>query len=106
MNCQTRIFPDSRREHALTDPPLTATSGRLWPASMGVRLRDVPPSGLTFSAEEYKRHKGIYFPIMKLHQFGPNYIEDGIMYAHVRVCLIEEDGDAATCERTTSTPKR
>jgi len=30
---------------------------------------------------------------MKLHEFGPKYIEDGIMYAHVRVCLIEEDGE-------------
>jgi hypothetical protein len=31
---------------------------------------------------------------------------DGIMYAHVRVCLIEEDGDVATCERVRRTPKR
>jgi len=27
--------------------------------------------------------------------------EDGILYAHVRVCLIEEGGDPATCEGTT-----
>jgi hypothetical protein len=73
---------------------------------MGVKLRDVPPNGLTFSADEYKGHKAVYFPIMKLRQFGPNYIEDGILYAHVRVCLIEEGGDAATCEGTTRIPKR
>ena len=97
-NCQTSIYSDGRREHTRRDPSLTAMSGRLWPQSMGVRLRDVPPSGLTFSTDEYNRHKAIYFPIMKLRQFGPNYIEDGILYAHVRVCLIEEGGDPATCE--------
>jgi hypothetical protein len=106
MNCETSLYPDGRREHRWTDPHLTAMSGRLWPASMGVRLRDVPASGRTFSADEYKAHKAIYFPIMKRHEFGPNYIEDGIMYAHVRVCLIEEDGDVATCERVRRTPKR
>jgi hypothetical protein len=100
-NCQTSIYSDGRREHTRRDPSLTAMSGRLWPQSMGVRLRDVPPSGLTFSTDEYNRHKAIYFPIMKLRQFGPNYIEDGILYAHVRVCLIEEGGDPATCEGTT-----
>jgi hypothetical protein len=68
---------------------------------MGVKLRDVPPSGLTFSTDEYNRHKAIYFPIMKLRRCGPNFIEDGILYAHVRVCLIEEGGDPATCEGTT-----
>ena len=52
-------------------------SGRLWPQSMGVKLRDVPPNGLTFSMDEYARHKSIYFPIMTLR--GPNYIEDGIL---------------------------
>jgi hypothetical protein len=100
-NCQTSFYPDGRREHTRRDPSLTAMSGRLWPQSMGVRLRDVPPSGLTFSTDEYNRHKAIYFPIMKLRQFGPNYIEDGVLYAHVRVCLIEEGGDPATCEGTT-----
>jgi hypothetical protein len=43
---------------------------------------------------------------MKLRQFGPNFIEDGILYAHVRVCLIDAGGDAATCEGPTSNPKR
>jgi hypothetical protein len=76
-------------------------SGRLWPQAMGVRLRDVPPNGLTFSRDEYNRHKAIYDPILKFRGFGSNYIEDGILYAHVRVCLIEEGGDAATCEGTT-----
>jgi len=89
-NCQTSIHPDGRREHTLRDPLLTERSGRLWPQSMGVKLRDVPPSGLTFSTDEYTRHKAIYFPIMKRRRFGPNFIEDGILYAHVRVCLIEE----------------
>jgi hypothetical protein len=101
-NCQTSIYSDGRREHTRRDPGLTAISGRLWPQSMGVKLRDVPPNGLTFSMDEYNRHKAIYFPIMKSHQFGPNYIEDGILYPHVRVCLIEEGGDPATCEGTTS----
>lgn len=100
-NCQMTIYADGRREHTRWDPPLTVTSGRLWPRSMGVKLRDVPPSGLTFSTDEYNRHKAIYLPIMKLRQSGPNYIEDGILYAHVRVCLIEEGGDPATCEGTT-----
>jgi hypothetical protein len=98
INCQAITYADGRREHTRTDPPVTAISGRLWPASMGVRLHDVPPGGLTFSEEEYKRHQAIYFPIMKLHEFGPNFIEDGIMYSHVRVCLVEQDGDDATCE--------
>jgi hypothetical protein len=101
VNCQTSIYPDSRRESVRRDPSLTAMSGRLWPRSMGVRLRDVPSSGLTFSTEEYNRHKAIYFPIMKLRSFGPNYIEDGVLYAHVRVCLIDDGGDPATCEGTT-----
>jgi hypothetical protein len=104
-NCQTSIYPNGRREHTWRDPSLTAMSGRLWPQSMGVKLRDVPPSGLTFSTDEYDRHKAIYFPIMKLRRFGPNYVEDGILYAHVRVCLIEERGDPATCEGTTRIPK-
>jgi hypothetical protein len=43
---------------------------------------------------------------MKSRQFGPNYIEDGILYAHVRVCLIEEGGDQAWCGGTTGIPKR
>jgi hypothetical protein len=80
-NCQTSIYSDGRLEHTRRDPSLTAMSGRLWPQNMGVRLRDVPPSGLTFSTDEYNRHKAIYFAIMKLRQFGPNYIEDGILYA-------------------------
>jgi hypothetical protein len=100
-NCQTSIYPDGRREPTRRDPSLTFMSGRLWPQSMGVRLRDVPPSGLTFSTDEYNGHKAVYFPIMKLRQFGPTYIDDGILYAHVRVCLIEEGGDPATCEGTT-----
>jgi hypothetical protein len=99
-NCQTSIYSDGRLEHTRRDPSLTAMSGRLWPQNMGVRLRDVPPSGLTFSTDEYNRHKAIYFAIMKLRQFGPNYIEDGILDAHVRVCLIAEGGDPATCEGT------
>jgi hypothetical protein len=100
-NCQTSIYPDGRREYTRRDPSLTAMSGRLWPQSMGVKLRDVSPSGLTFSVDEYNRHKAIYFPIMKGRRFGPNYIEDGILYAHVRVCLIEDGDDPATCEGTT-----
>jgi hypothetical protein len=60
-NCQTSIYPESRREHRRRDPSLTAMSGRLWPQSMGVKLRDVPPSGLTFSTDENNRHKAIYF---------------------------------------------
>ena len=71
-NCQTSIYPDGRREHTRRDPSLTAMSGRLWPQSMGVKLRDVPPSGLTFSTDEYNRHKAIYFPIMKSRRSGPN----------------------------------
>ena len=43
-NCQTSIYPDGRREYVRRDPSLTAMSGRLWPRSMGVRLRDVLPS--------------------------------------------------------------
>jgi hypothetical protein len=100
-NCQTSIYPDGRRRSVRRDPSLTAMSGRLWPQSMGVRLRDVPPNGLTFSPEEYNRHKAIYFPIMKLRSSGSNYIEDGILYAHVRVCLIEDGDDPASCEGTT-----
>ena len=100
-SCQMGIYLDSRR-----DPPVTARSGRLWPQNMGVKLRDVPPDGLTFSTDEYHRHKAIYFPIMKMRQFGSNYIEDGILYAHVRVCLIAEGGDPAWCEETTPIPKR
>jgi hypothetical protein len=42
---------------------------------------------------------------MKLRGFGSNYIEDGIVYAHARVCLIEEGGDPAWCEGTTRIPK-
>ena len=68
---------------------------------MGVKLRDVPPSGLTFSTDEYNRHKAIYSPSMKFRRSGPNFIEDGILYAHVRVCLIQEGDDPATCEGTT-----
>jgi hypothetical protein len=94
--CQMGIYLDSRQ-----DPPLTAMSGRLWPENMGVKLRGVQPNGLTFSTDEYNRHKAIYFPIMKLRGFGANFIDDGILYAHVRVCLIEEGGDPATCEGTT-----
>jgi hypothetical protein len=56
-NCQTRIYPDGHLEHTRRDPSLTGMSGRLWPQSMGVKLRDVPPNGLTFSTDEYKRHK-------------------------------------------------
>jgi hypothetical protein len=100
-NCQTIVYPDGRREHTRRDPSLTAASGLLWPQSMGVKLRDVPPSGLTFSTDEYNRHKAIYFPLMKLRRSGPSYIEDGILYAHVRVCLIEDGDDPATCEGTT-----
>jgi hypothetical protein len=100
-NCQTIVYPDGRREHTRRDPSLTAASGLLWPQSMGVKLRDVPPSGLTFSTDEYNRHKAIYFPLMKLRSSGPSYIEDGILYAHVRVCLIEDGDDPATCEGTT-----
>ncbi len=105
LHCQTFLFADGRREYARMDSSLTEMSGRLWPQSMGVRLRDVPPNGLTFSTDEYKRHKAVYFPIMKYRQFGSNYIEDGILYAHVRVCLIEEGGDQAWCGETTRTPK-
>jgi hypothetical protein len=100
-NCQTIVYPDGRREHTRRDPSLTAASGLLWPQSMGVKLRDVPPSGLTFSTDEYNRHKAIYFPLMKFRRSGPSYIEDGILYAHVRVCLIEDGDDPATCEGTT-----
>jgi hypothetical protein len=103
-NCQTSIYPDGRREYRRRDPSLTDMSGRLWPQSMGVKLRDVPPDGLTFSTDEYNRHKAIYLPIMKYRGFGSNFIEDGIMYAHVRVCLIEEGGDLAWCDGTTGTP--
>ena len=105
-NCQTSIYPGGRREYTLSDSSVTAISGRLWPQSMGVKLRDVPPNGLTFSADEYKGHQAVYFPIMKSRQFGPNYIEDGILYAHVRVCLIEEGGDQKWCVGTTGIPKR
>jgi hypothetical protein len=66
----------------------------------------VPPNGLTFSTDEYKRHKAIYFRIMKLRKFGSNYIEDGILCAHVRVCLIEAGGDQAWCGGTANLPKR
>ena len=104
MNCQTTIYPGGRRVYTRSDPSLTAMSGRLWPRSMGVKLRDVPPSGLTFSTDEYNRQKAIYSPIMKFRQFGSNFIEQGILYAHVRVCLIEEGDDPAACE--TDTPKR
>jgi len=103
-NCLTMVYPDGRREYTRS---LAAASGLLlWPQSMGVKLRDVPPSGLTFSTDEYNRHKAIYSPSMKFRRSGPNYIEDGILYAHVRVCLIEEGDDPATCEGTpTAVPR-
>jgi hypothetical protein len=103
-NCLTTTYPDGRREYTRS---LGAASGLLlWPQSMGVKLRDVPPSGLTFSTDEYNRHKAIYSPSMKFRRSGPNFIEDGILYAHVRVCLIEEGDDPATCEGTpTAVPR-
>jgi len=105
-NCLTTTYPDGRREYTRS---LGAASGLgllLWPQSMGVKLRDVPPSGLTLSTDEYNRHKAIYFPSMKSRGSGPNFIEDGILYAHVRVCLIQEGDDPATCEGTpTAVPR-
>jgi hypothetical protein len=72
---------------------------------LGVKLRDVTPNGLPFTADEYKRHPEIYFPIMKKRGFGAPFIEDGVLYAHVRVCLIDE-GDAEACDLATSFGKR
>jgi len=96
--CLTTAYPDGRSEHTRS---LGDASGLLlWPQSMGVKLRDVPPSGLTFSTDEYNRHKAIYFPSMKSRRSGPNFIEDGVLYAHVRVCLVQEGDDPATCEGT------
>jgi hypothetical protein len=106
MNCQTSVYPDGRRESRLGDPYVTAFSGRLWPTSLGVKLRDVTPNGLTFSADEYKRHTEIYSPIMKKRGFGASFIEDGILYRHVRVCLIDEGDDAAACDLATPFLKR
>jgi hypothetical protein len=60
-SCQTSIYPDGRREHTLRDSSVTAISGRLWPRNMGVKLREVPPNGLTFSADEYKGTKPSIF---------------------------------------------
>jgi hypothetical protein len=54
-----------KREHRRSDPSLTAMSGRLWPQSMGIRLRDVPPAGLTIGTDEFTQHKAIYFPILR-----------------------------------------
>ena len=94
-NCVMSIFPDGRREHTRRDPPLTAQSGRLWPPAMGVKLRDVPASGLTISREEYDRHKEIYFPLLEWRRIGANYIDDGFLYQYVRLCQIDVGADAA-----------
>src|SRR5215471_1314232 len=97
-NCQTYVYAGGRKETRLRDPNLTTLSGRLWPRSLGVKLRDVTPSGLTFSADEFKRHADFYFPLMKMVGFGATYIEDGILYAHVRVCMSDEGADASACD--------
>ena len=43
---------------------------------------------------------------MRFRSSGSNYIEDGVLYAHVRVCLVQEGDDPATCEGTpTAVPR-
>ena len=46
LGCVTQIFPDGRRVTKRVDSELTRQSGRLWPRAVGVRLRDVPSSGI------------------------------------------------------------
>ena len=95
--CQTTVHPGGREVHRRVDPYLTTTSGRLWPQGLAAKLRDVPPDGLTITADEYERHKEIYAPLLRGRLAGMNFIEDGLLYQHVRVCQIEEGADA-TCE--------
>jgi hypothetical protein len=66
---------------------------------MGVRLFAVPSSGIEISKEEYARHKEVYFPLLRWRMLGSNYIDDGQLYEHVRVCQIDEGADA-TCKIT------
>ena len=92
-NCQTMTYPDGRKVNRLTDPHLTVKSGRLWPARLGVKLRDVPPEGVSLGKAEYDRHKEIYFPIMKWRLLGATFIEDGVVYDKVRLCGIDAGSD-------------
>ena len=99
LNCQTLHYADGRIVSHLADPHVTSVSGRLWPKSMGVRLSAVPSTGIEISKEEYARHKEVYFPLLRWRLLGSNYIDDGQLYEHVRVCQIDEGADA-TCEIT------
>ena len=99
LNCVTHVFPGGRRVTTRVDSDLTRKSGRLWPRAVGVRLRDVPSSGMTIPKDEYDRHTEIYFPLLQWRMLGAPYIEDGLLYDHVRVCQIDKGADA-TCEIT------
>ena len=99
LNCVTQTFPDGRRVTKRVDSELTRQSGRPWPRAVGVRLRDVPSSGMTITKDEYDRHNEIYFPLLQWRMLGAPYIEDGLLYDHVRVCQIDKGADA-TCEIT------
>jgi hypothetical protein len=99
LKCVTQIFPDGRRVTTRVDSDLTRKSGRLWPRALGVRLRDVPSEGMTITKDEYDRHNEIYFPLLQWRMLGAPFIEDGLLYDHVRVCQIDKGADA-TCEIT------
>jgi hypothetical protein len=99
LHCVTQVFPDGRRVTRRVDSDLTRHSGRLWPRAVAVRLRDVPSSGMTITKDEYDRHNEIYFPLLQWRRLGAPYIEDGLLYDHVRMCQIDKGGDA-TCEIT------
>jgi hypothetical protein len=93
-SCSFRDLNAARvSEPDATDPGIAVSSGRLWPRHMSTRLRDVPDSGLTISKLEYDRHKAVYLPLMKQRSLGVSYIEDGVLYSHVRICQIDAGAD-------------
>ena len=103
-SCSFRDLNAARvTESAATDPVIAVSSGRLWPHHLSARLRDVPDSGLAISKQEYERHKLVYLPLLKQRTVGASYIEDGVLYTHVRICQIDAGVDD-TCDVRASWP--
>ena len=84
-NCQTILYADGRRVSQLSDPPMAAVSGQLWPRDMAVRLRDVTPDGAVISREEYQKHKAVLFPLLRYRDLGSEFIDGGFLYPRVRL---------------------
>jgi hypothetical protein len=88
---------------ALSNPSsggsLYSPGGLFWPSDLGIDIAQAGQEGHRIANEDYEKHRPFF---SKLHElagsgFGFSFIDDGYIYAGVRICRVDPQAPPTRC---------